>query len=124
MGMLSIKREDASGNITHSAQSNEDGFTYDVSQEGFTTPIFTNQTNPRRNTLTVWGDEFKAVVSLSRKIINPDGTENNIGYSNAGGFVQNSTLYNKLYLTMGTGIIEPGTSWVTKTVYKLHNKSK
>lgn len=124
LGMLSIKRDDASGNITHSAQSNEDGVTYDVSVEGFTTPIFTDQQNPRRNTLTVWGDEFKAVVSLSRKIINPDGTENTIGYNNAGGFVQNSNLYNKMYLTIGAGSVEPGSSWVTKTTYNLFNKMK
>src|SRR5690606_25615530 len=99
-----------------------DGTVYDVSQPGFETPINTDRLNPLRNYFNIWGDEFKAELEDSRTIIKNDGTTNYIGFSNGGGFVQNSELYNKLYLMFGTDNISPGDVWISNATYRMLNK--
>ncbi|MCC2598054.1 hypothetical protein [Sphingobacterium sp. FBM7-1] len=122
--MCSVMRSDILGNITHSAMSNEDGTIYDVSQAGFTTTINTDFQNTKRNSIVLWGDEFKAEVSMIKKqVILGDGGILPYAYSNSGMFVKNTTApnYNKIYGTMGGNEVNPGDFWDVETEYKFSN---
>lgn len=123
LGMLSIARNAGGQNVTHTTFSNEDGKFYDVSIAGFTTPIYSDSNNPRRNQIVIWGDSFKAEVRVVKKqIYRVDGTVIN-SLPNSGMFVQNTSSpdYNKIYPLFGSTVINSGDFWESVTEYRFSN---
>lgn len=122
--MCSVARSDSSGNITHSAISNEDGTIYDVSTSGFVTKINTDYNNQKRNQIVLWGDMFKAEITIIKKmVILADGTVFPNGYSDSGAHIKNSSSpnYNKNYFAMGGSQVNNGDYWHIESKYRFSN---
>jgi|GEM_PF-6456858 len=130
LGMLSIFRKVGATQVTHTAFSNEDGKYYDVTNSGFTTSIFTDANNPRRNQIVIWGSQFKAEVSVVKRQITLANGTLITRLPNAGMFVQNtgpttenpsSPDYNKVYPLWGSTTINNGDFWESIAEYKFSN---
>lgn len=120
IGMLSVYRRNNDNDlITHSGFTNDDGQVYDISEEGFNTSIYSNQNDPRRNTIVAWGDSFKAELEIKKRlVILADGTVITSGLPNAGMYVQNTDRYNKFYSLFGSTTTQPGDMWETEAEYR------
>jgi len=127
LAMLPILRKSGDGltQITHTAIPNDDMKKYDVSEEGFTTAIAnpdpTNgPQNPKRDRIIIFGDRIMAEMHVEkREVTLNDGTFLPKGFANAGMYVQNTALYNKVYAGFGGHTVGIGEVWKTKFKVRL-----
>lgn len=133
LSMLSINRMASGEQITHTGMSNTENTPYDISTEGFTNPlavvsVSSGSNNPERTRLVVWGDRVRAEMEIvKREVLLPDGTifpkgfynPNDATYRVPSMYVQNTSLYNKLYGSFGGHLLSVGEVWRTKTVYNI-----
>lgn len=122
MCSLLRKSEDGTKQITDTATANNNYLNYDVSEEGFTTEIFSDGNNPKRTSIIVWGDFVKVEMEVSkREVVRANGTILPKGFSDAGMYIQNTALYNKIYGRFGSDSAGVGDVYNVETIYRINS---
>lgn len=105
LSMCSVIRKNANNfQVTHTALRDEDYKKYDVSNESFENPLNSIKNDPEHKNVIIWGDRFGVDFRIIERSANrPD----------AGLWIQNSGLYNKVYGPAGSENVIPNRVWNT-----------
>lgn len=113
LGMLPVLRKNSNDfQVTTTGVSDEEFVKYDISESGFTNPLYANNSDPSRTALVAWGDRAYFEMSVDRKQ----------EFANCGMYIQNTAAYNKFYNRLGSTTVSDGDKWSVDTEYTIRVK--
>lgn len=113
IGMIPVLRKNSNDfQVTTTGMSDEEYVKYDISDPGFTNPLYSNNSDPSRTSLIAWGDRAYFEMSVKRKQ----------EFANCGMYIQNTAAYNKFYNRLGSTTVSDGDKWSVDTEYIIRVK--
>lgn len=113
IGMLPVLRKnDDDFQVTTTGMSDEEYVKYDISESGFTNPLYSNNSDAARSALIAWGDRAYFAMAVKRKQ----------EFANCGMYIQNTAAYNKFYNRLGSTTVDDGDKWEVDVFYDIRVK--